>query len=351
MTNQIKLSAKERSTLKKKAQQKAQDQTGGDARRAEVILRLAEGLSWSRIIDEVGCSRGFIDTWSRRFSENRLEGLFSKPRGGAGSEDDSAIEKTILAATQEPPPNGQPRWSTRALGQHLGISHMKIQRVWQRHGLTPPRKESQAPIEVSRGIPRQANVGKQHSNVRERILREAAAAVRSHGVQGIVIADILPNAGVSNNGFHTFFKSKEQLVCHAIGYMFDQRYGTFVSYVNLNPDAAEEALRGFIHEYLSPEHRDAPETGCPMPVMGPELPRLPSLARQQFGFGVDRLVAGISELLIRMGVSHPAARARSTLSELVGALTLSRAMEDSDASLEFLNTSRAAIEARMSLPG
>lgn len=351
MTSLIKLSAKERAALRKNAEQAEADASGGTARRAQVILLLDEGQSWSKIIEQLGCSRGFIDMWSRRFAENRLEGLFSKPRGGADSEEDEAIEQTILAATQGPPPNGQSRWSTRALGQHLGISHMKIQRVWQRHGLTPARDESATPVEESHGVPKPAPPGRHHSIVRERILREAAAAMRRHGVQGVAIADILPNAGVSNSSFYTHFKSKEQLVSHAIGYMFDQRYGTFISYVNLNPDKAEKALRGFIHEYLSPGHRDSPESGCPMPVMGPELPRLPTLARQQFGFGVDRLVAGISELLSRMGVSRPAARARSTLSELVGALTLSRAMADGEDALEFLTTSRAAIEARMTLPG
>jgi transposase len=52
-----------------------------DARRARVILLLGEGLTWDEVIERLDCSRGFVATWSKRFREGRLAGLFSRHRG------------------------------------------------------------------------------------------------------------------------------------------------------------------------------------------------------------------------------------------------------------------------------
>ena len=49
-----------------------------DARRARVILMLADGDSYSTIEATVPCYRDYINRWRRRFLASRLEGL--RPR-------------------------------------------------------------------------------------------------------------------------------------------------------------------------------------------------------------------------------------------------------------------------------
>ena len=46
-----------------------------DARRARLILLLAEGHTWDEVSERIGCSRGFVASWSRRFTEQRIAGL------------------------------------------------------------------------------------------------------------------------------------------------------------------------------------------------------------------------------------------------------------------------------------
>ena len=46
-----------------------------DARRARVILMLADGTSYSMIEATVPCYRDFINRWRRRFLAKRLVGL------------------------------------------------------------------------------------------------------------------------------------------------------------------------------------------------------------------------------------------------------------------------------------
>ena len=52
-----------------------------DARRARLILLLAEGHTWDEVSERIDCSRGFVASWSRRFSEQRIAGLYSRHLG------------------------------------------------------------------------------------------------------------------------------------------------------------------------------------------------------------------------------------------------------------------------------
>jgi transposase len=112
-----------------------------DARRARVILLLADGHTWDEACERVPCSRGFLASWSQRFAEQRIAGLYSRHLGQVASVLTPELEARILEATRRPPPGGATQWSTRKLGEQLGLSHMMVARVWRKHGLKPHRIE------------------------------------------------------------------------------------------------------------------------------------------------------------------------------------------------------------------
>lgn len=135
----IKLTKSEHKELSKRATSR----TGRaeDARRARVILLLSEGYSWDQVCERVDCSRGFIASWSKRFAEERLAGLYSRHRGQVPLVLTPKLEARILDKTRKKPSDGSTHWSTRKLGAELGISHMMVARVWARHGLKPQQLE------------------------------------------------------------------------------------------------------------------------------------------------------------------------------------------------------------------
>jgi transposase len=112
-----------------------------DARRARCLLLLAAGVSWARIRAHVGCTDSYIARWRARFAAERLAGLYSRHRGQPATVLTPKLEARILALTRRGPLDGSTHWSTRRLGKALGVSHMRVARVWARHGLQPHRLE------------------------------------------------------------------------------------------------------------------------------------------------------------------------------------------------------------------
>jgi transposase len=112
-----------------------------DARRAQVILMLADGESFTTIASAVGCYPAYITRWKERFETERVAGLRAKYRGQPATVRTPALEARVLAKTRQKPPDGSTHWSTRKLGKVLGISHMLVARVWRRAGYQPHRLE------------------------------------------------------------------------------------------------------------------------------------------------------------------------------------------------------------------
>jgi transposase len=139
MTNAITLTTAECMELTRRA--KSRTDRAEDARRARLILLLAEGHTWDEVIDRIGCSRGFVASWSKRFAEQRIAGLYSRHLGQIARVLTPEFEARILETTRHTPSDGSTQWSTRKLAGRLDVSHMMIARVWRKHGITPHRIE------------------------------------------------------------------------------------------------------------------------------------------------------------------------------------------------------------------
>src|SRR6218665_3950452 len=114
------------------------------ARRARLILRLAEGLTWSAIRAKLDGNESYIALWSKRFAADRWSVLFSRHAGrGRYGVPDRLGAGLWARTTKQNPADGSTHWSTRKLAAELGgdISHMTVARIWAKHGLKPHRLE------------------------------------------------------------------------------------------------------------------------------------------------------------------------------------------------------------------
>jgi len=109
---------------------------------------------------------------------------------------------------------------------------------------------------------------------RERILDAAAARFRERGFDGIGVADLMKDAGLTHGGFYGHFASKEDLMAQAAARALANAGAGWQALADAAPD---EALGRIVRSYLSAAHRDHPERGC---AIAASAPRRPARGRQ-----------------------------------------------------------------------
>jgi TetR/AcrR family transcriptional repressor of nem operon len=178
------------------------------------------------------------------------------------------------------------------------------------------------PVRVSR---EQANAN------RERVIETAARLFRERGFDGIGLADLMKEAGLTHGGFYRQFPSKDALLAEATSCASSQTAG----YLAAVPATERVAT------YLSSEHRANPGSGCAIAALAGDVARADTKTQAAFAAGVESLLACVGGE--EAGTSEPArAEAIQTLSTLVGALVIARAtaMGAPDLSDEVLATVR-----------
>lgn len=123
--------------------ERGQSRDAAQARRARLILLLANGERYGSIREKLDCDTNFIARWKSRFVAERLAGLYSRHAGRAPRRGSEGQEARILKwTTQRKPVDGSTHWSSRKLSAQLGdVSHMSVARVWTKHGVKPHRLE------------------------------------------------------------------------------------------------------------------------------------------------------------------------------------------------------------------
>ena len=112
-----------------------------EARRARIILLLADGYSYTTISERIDCTAQTIATWKARYQAAGVAGLRGRHRGSKARVLTPQVEARILSWTRKPPTDGTTHWSTRRLGEQLGVPHTIVARAWKRAGLQPHRLE------------------------------------------------------------------------------------------------------------------------------------------------------------------------------------------------------------------
>ena len=162
----------------------------------------------------------------------------------------------------------------------------------------------------------------------ERIVSVAAKRFRERGLEGIGVADVMKEAGVTVGGFYKHFGSRDELVVEALATAFQD--------LDVWEERTEDIERA-LQNYLTEAHRDAPGTGCAMGALLGDMTRGSKSARALYTERVKRSLAFTSGLLPSGPRSDKRGRALLILSALLGAINLSRAVSDPDLSREILS--------------
>ncbi len=186
------------------------------------------------------------------------------------------------------------------------------------------------------------------AQTRERVLKEAAAAIRSEGVDRIGVAQVMARAGLTHGGFYAHFASKDDLVTQAIEYMFEDRYAAFFADLDdADPRVAAHPLRRPLPVDAPPQRARGRLPGAGACRPGRRI--CPRPRRARFRLALDRLTGGVASLLERMGAADAQLVAASVIAEMVGAVALARVEADEVRAAQLLAAVRASVGRRLGL--
>src|SRR5438477_8713453 len=183
--------------------------------------------------------------------------------------------------------------------------------------------------------------GSRKEETRERILRAAARAIRKHGYEGVGVADVMKEAGLTHGGFYAHFKSRDALLAAAA----DQEGVESSEYLTRAIAAAKPGheLMALVDAYLSEGHVAAPEQGCAIAAAGSEVPRQQAEVRRAASRRIKDFIGLIERQFPEWGKSAAHDKAMAIAATLVGTVVLARAVDDDQLSRRIRKAAREMI--------
>ena len=164
-----------------------------------------------------------------------------------------------------------------------------------------------------------ARYGKDHKQAtRRRIIEAAGRRLKRDGIDGSGVAALMADAGLTNGAFYAHFDSKEDLVASAVADQLHEQRETF------STQSFEEIVRG----YLSIQHRDDRERGCPSAALLDEIARSSDAVKRAYTNGQLAIIDDAAARLVPDDPESVRAQALGVFALMVGTLQVSRALAD-----------------------
>jgi TetR/AcrR family transcriptional repressor of nem operon len=178
----------------------------------------------------------------------------------------------------------------------------------------------------------------------DRILDIAAARIRRGGIGSLTVAELMKGAGLTHGGFYRHFDSQEQLVAEAAQRALTQGSEWTIASGEVG---GQRGYAKLVDGYLSTWHRDHPESGCGVAGVAVDVARDGGAARGSYTRQVKECLAVLTDLIGDPDRRIGEREAILTLSALVGAISMARAVDDPDLSEQILTNALAALKERI----
>jgi TetR/AcrR family transcriptional regulator, transcriptional repressor for nem operon len=158
-----------------------------------------------------------------------------------------------------------------------------------------------------------------------RIVERAAMLFRERGIDGIGLAALMHEAGLTHGGFYKHFDSKDGLAAEACAHGLAQSAQRMRRRAEKNP---AEPLAAVIEGFLSAEHVEDAGRGCTVAALGSDMFRCPEAIRSAFTAGVAELIDIMTELQPEGSLAARRESAMTTFAAMLGAVVLARGVND-----------------------
>jgi TetR/AcrR family transcriptional regulator, transcriptional repressor for nem operon len=178
---------------------------------------------------------------------------------------------------------------------------------------------------------------------REHVIDVASRLFRERGFEGIGVADLMKEAGLTHGGFYGQFKSKEDLKVQASRRALSRNKDRWAEVLAETPSEKLAALARF---YLSDAHRDRRGEGCALAALGGDAPRYGPELQAAFKDGIEGYLELLDGIMSASSDEKRRDKTIAALSTMVGALVLSRVVGDEALSQKILSAAADEIAAK-----
>ena len=175
---------------------------------------------------------------------------------------------------------------------------------------------------------------------KELVLDTASKLFRQHGFDGIGVADLMKNAGLTVGGFYKSFESKEDLVAQACKCAGEKTLIRWQEHI-ANPQITDP-LKRIANSYLSTQNRDQLASTCIFSTLAAEVPRHDDAVKKVFHDSVESVIELLTQITPGDTTQAKRENAIATFSQWLGALILARAAGTGALSEEILAVSKSA---------
>jgi TetR/AcrR family transcriptional repressor of nem operon len=180
---------------------------------------------------------------------------------------------------------------------------------------------------------------------RQTVINVASRLFRERGFDGIGLKDLMEGAGLTQGAFYKQFASKEDLAVEASRRALESASHRWSDAAAQNPD---EPLGAVIAFYLSGDHREEKMDGCPIVALGSDAARQGADVKASFEAGIKAHLEILGGLIAETNGEQPNGKAMAILSIMVGALTLSRVVNDPDLAQAILDAAAQQVRESVS---
>lgn len=177
---------------------------------------------------------------------------------------------------------------------------------------------------------------------RQTVINVASRLFREHGFDGIGLKELMKGAGLTQGAFYKQFASKEDLAAQASRRALENGYRRWSDAAASNP---EDPLGAVIAFYLSSDHRAERMNGCPIAALGSDAARQGFDVKASFEAGIRQDLAMLGSCIGDAAGDAPTGSAMAALSMMVGAVILSRAVNNADLAQRFLDAAADQVRA------
>ncbi|MBZ9890986.1 TetR/AcrR family transcriptional regulator [Mesorhizobium sp. BR1-1-3] len=169
---------------------------------------------------------------------------------------------------------------------------------------------------------------------RETVINVASRLFRERGFDGIGLKDLMKGAGLTQGAFYKQFESKDDLAALASRRAMESATHKWSAATAANPG---NPLDGVISFYLSMDHRGEKMDGCPVVALGSDAARQGAEVKASFEAGIKAYLEMLGGWVGEGDSEKTGNKAMAVLSTMVGAVVLSRVVNDPDLAQAFLD--------------